>query len=235
MAKASKSSNSIIDSYLVAYNITSLVGWAYLLAQTTAYLLENGLQMDGLFGRIGYALIYIQTGALLEVLHSLLGLVRSGVMTALVQVYSRLLLVWVILYPFDVPEIRSSPALASMVLAWSITECVRYSNYACSLVGIEVPVLQYLRYTMFYVLYPIGVSSEMLEMWAALPHMGAIRPAFKGFLILNIVNYPFFFFKLYTHMIRQRRKVLGVKAPAAAVASDSENKKTTTASKKKKL
>ncbi|KAJ1951225.1 hypothetical protein EC988_004103, partial [Linderina pennispora] len=222
-------SNSLVDSYLVAYNAASFVGWSYVLFQTVTYLLEHGTDLSGLFDQVGYAVIYVQTGALLEIVHSLLGFVRSSVLPVLTQVYSRLLLVWGTLYVFDQPEVRASYGFVLILLAWSITECVRYSHYALSLLGIQSPTLLYLRYTLFYVLYPTGFSGEMLEMWAALPFAGAIRPAFKGFLLLNIINYPPVLYKLYTHMIRQRRKVLGGETkPKKAVAS-------TTAATKKKL
>ncbi|KAI9505231.1 tyrosine phosphatase-like protein [Coemansia spiralis] len=199
MAKATKNgSGGAVKAYLVAYNTASYVGWAYVLLQTVLYLAENGTNLDGLFDRIGYLLIYVQTGAAMEIIHSLVGLVSSSPLTVLTQVYSRLLLVWGILYPFNSPDVRASYGLVLMVLAWSITECVRYSHYALSLLNIEVPVLLYLRYTLFYVLYPAGVAGELLEMWAALPYAGAIRPAFKGFLLLNMVNYPPVLYKLYT-------------------------------------
>ncbi|KAJ2338755.1 hypothetical protein IWW50_005400 [Coemansia erecta] len=230
---AATKSNGVVESYLVAYNAASFVGWGYVLAQTVLYLLDHGSDLSGLFDRIGYPLIYVQTGAALEVLHSLLGLVRSGAMTALMQVYSRLLLVWGTLYMFDYPEIRASPALALMVLAWSVTECVRYSHYALSLLDIEVPALLYLRYTLFYGLYPAGVTGELLEMWAALPHAAAIHPLLRTFLILNMSGYPPVLYKLYTHMIRQRRKILGgAGKPSNASA---EKAGASPAAKKKKL
>ncbi|KAJ2550559.1 hypothetical protein EV175_004021 [Coemansia sp. RSA 1933] len=210
MAKGNKKEGSgVLKAYLVAYNAASFVGWAFVLAKTAMYVANNGTNLDGLFAQIGYLLIYVQTGAALEVLHALVGIVRSSPLTVLLQVYSRLLLVWGTLYPFDYPEIRASYGFLLMVLAWSITECVRYSHYTLGLLDIESSVLLYLRYTLFYVLYPAGVSGELLEMWAALPYAGAIRPSFKGFLILNMVNYPPVLYKLYTHMIRQRRKILG--------------------------
>ncbi|KAJ1853215.1 hypothetical protein H4R99_002902 [Coemansia sp. RSA 1722] len=230
---AQKKSNGIVDAYLVAYNAASFIGWAYVLIQTVLYLVENGTNLDGLFDRVGKTLIYVQTGAALEVVHSLVGFVRSSPMTVVMQVYSRLLLVWGTLYVFDYPEIRASNALVLMIFAWSITECVRYSHYALSLLNIELYPLLYLRYTLFYVLYPAGVTGELLEMWAALPHAAAIRPAFKGFLVLNMVNYPPVLYKLYTHMIRQRRKVLGGESskPETKGAEAVES----AASKKKKL
>ncbi|KAJ2677211.1 hypothetical protein IWW42_000016 [Coemansia sp. RSA 1085] len=224
-AKAKAKSSGAVESYLVAYNATSFLGWGYVLVQTVLYLMEHGSDLSGLFHRIGYPLIYIQTGAALEVVHSLLGLVRSGALTVLMQVYSRLLLVWGTLYAFDYPEIRASPALVLMIIAWSVTECVRYSHYALSLLDIEVPVLLYLRYTLFYVLYPAGVSGELLEMWAALPHAATIHPWYRAFLILNMVNYPPVLYKLYTHMIRQRRKILGGAGKPSEKANAAAKKK----------
>ncbi|KAJ2340664.1 hypothetical protein GGH92_006164 [Coemansia sp. RSA 2673] len=218
-----------VEAYLVAYNVASFAGWAYVLAQTVMYISEHGMNLNGLFDRIGYTVIYVQTGAILEVLHSLLGLVRSGALTALLQVYSRLLLVWGTLYPFDSPEIRASPALVLMVLAWSITECVRYSHYALGILNIEVYALLYLRYTLFYILYPAGVTGELLEMWAALPYAAAIHPALKAFMLLNMSGYPPVLYKLYTHMIYQRRKVLGSGSsatnPRASVDTGNAKKK----------
>ncbi|KAJ1834317.1 hypothetical protein LPJ63_002049 [Coemansia sp. RSA 2711] len=230
---ADTKSNGVVESYLVAYNAASFVGWGYVLVQTVMYLLENGADLSGLFNRIGYPLIYVQTGAALEIAHSLVGIVRSGILTALMQVYSRLLLVWGTLYMFDYPEIRASPAFVLMVLAWAVTECVRYSHYALSLLDIEVPALLYLRYTLFYVLYPAGVTGELLEMWAALPHAAAIHPMFRAFLIVNMINYPPVLYKLYTHMIRQRRKILG--GATAGKSKSADKAGASPAAKKKKL
>ncbi|KAJ2897605.1 hypothetical protein GGI21_001137 [Coemansia aciculifera] len=220
-----------VETYLVAYNAASFVGWAYILVQTVMYLLEHGTNLNGLFDRIGYALIYIQTGAILEVVHPLLGLVRTSAFNTAMQVYSRLLLVWGVLYSFDSPDIRASPALVLMVLAWSITECVRYSHYALGLMNIEVHALLYLRYTLFYVLYPAGVSGELLLLWPALSHAGAIHPALKKFFMLNMAGYPPVLYKLYTHMIYQRRKILGGSSRPKSEQATAD----TSSAKKKKL
>ena len=66
-----------------------------------------------------------------------------------------------------------------MVLSWSLTEVVRYSFYACALLGSEPRALVFLRYTLFYVLYPTGASSEALLIYATLPHpaFGYLRGA----------------------------------------------------------
>jgi very-long-chain (3R)-3-hydroxyacyl-CoA dehydratase len=57
-----------------------------------------------------------------------------------------------------------------MILAWSTAEVIRYSFYAISLVRSTVPdFLVYLRYTAFFVLYPLGASSEALLILSSLP------------------------------------------------------------------
>ena len=47
-----------------------------------------------------------------------------------------------------------------MVLSWAITEVVRYAFYTFSLLGHVPYPLLWLRYTLFYVLYITGASSE---------------------------------------------------------------------------
>ena len=66
-----------------------------------------------------------------------------------------------------------------MVLAWSLTEVIRYSFYACALLGKEPYPLLYLRYTTFLVLYPLGASSEAFVNFATLPKSWPI-PGFRS-------------------------------------------------------
>lgn len=56
-----------------------------------------------------------------------------------------------------------------MVFAWSVAEVIRYSFYAFSLAGFSPYVLLWLRYTAFYILYPLGASSEASLICASLP------------------------------------------------------------------
>jgi len=56
-----------------------------------------------------------------------------------------------------------------MLLAWSTTEVIRYSFYAFTLLGHVPYQLLWLRYTTFYLLYPIGAASEALGAYATLP------------------------------------------------------------------
>jgi len=55
-----------------------------------------------------------------------------------------------------------------MVISWSITEIVRYLNYAVGLVGQKPYPLLWLRYTLFFILYPTGAGSEFILAYTAL-------------------------------------------------------------------
>ena len=67
-----------------------------------------------------------------------------------------------------------------MILAWSTTEVIRYAFYTFSLTRSTVPgVLVYLRYTTFYLLYPLGASSEALLILCSLPAANPLE-GFKG-------------------------------------------------------
>jgi very-long-chain (3R)-3-hydroxyacyl-CoA dehydratase len=56
-----------------------------------------------------------------------------------------------------------------MVLSWALTEVIRYTFYAASLVGWEFGPLLWARYSTFFILYPTGASSEALVNLATLP------------------------------------------------------------------
>ncbi|KAI0730359.1 tyrosine phosphatase-like protein [Fomitopsis betulina] len=184
------------------------------------------------YAAVGPQTTLVQSFAILEILHALLGWVRSPLGTTAAQVASRLYLVWGITTQFA--ETRTHPLYASMVLSWSITEVVRYSFYACSLLDIESKPLLWLRYTLFYVLYLTGAGSEAGLIYASLPSppptipflssewygwalpltwpfstprwIEALYDDFRCFMFL--LWWPSLYV-LYTYMMTQRRKVLG--------------------------
>lgn len=61
-----------------------------------------------------------------------------------------------------------------MVFAWSLTEVIRYTFYAASLLGKEPYPLLWLRYTTFFILYPVGAGSEAFVNYATLPRSSPI-------------------------------------------------------------
>ena len=63
-----------------------------------------------------------------------------------------------------------------MLLAWSLTEVIRYTYYATSLLGIKIRALDWLRYTTFLPLYPLGAASEAFIAFSTLPSLSKLIP-----------------------------------------------------------
>lgn len=124
------------------------------------------------------------------------------------QVASRFALVWGAVEFY--PQIAVSPAYSTMLLAWSATEVVRYTYFALSLQGWEPEPLKWLRYSGFFVLYPVGILSELWELVLAFREARAEEDvAAMAVIVIVTLAYLPGAPKLYYHMIRQRKKVLG--------------------------
>ncbi|KAI8984300.1 tyrosine phosphatase-like protein [Mycotypha africana] len=193
--------------YLLSYNQVSFFGWFWILFMTcyTLYLEEGDCKR--VFAVVGPGLSYVQTAALFEVLHSLFGFIKTPLLTTSLQVASRLFLVWGVNY--FVPEIHKHWSFTTMVLAWSIAECVRYIYYIFQLSGNVLPnFIKNARYSFFLVLYPLGVFSELTMVYLALPYAKAISPLYYYALITATLLYIPGFPMLFSHMLVQRRNYL---------------------------
>jgi very-long-chain (3R)-3-hydroxyacyl-CoA dehydratase len=128
-------------------------------------------------------------------------------MTTLMQVASRFLLVWGIAYPFP-QTTQHNPAYSTMLVAWSVTEVIRYSYFVFNLSGIGVPkIWTWLRYNTFLVLYPLGIASECWLVYSAVPLARKLREEYAWALWAILAIYVPGSYVLFTHMLRQRRRI----------------------------
>ncbi|KAI5928445.1 tyrosine phosphatase-like protein [Camillea tinctor] len=205
---AKKPSSPVKNAYLILYNAVSAGLWAVVLGRVIATNLTQG--HEAVYPSVGEFCKWTQTLAGMEVLHSLFGIVRAPLITTFMQVFSRYALVWGIADQF--PALAAgSPAYSSMLVAWATTEVVRYSYFALGLSGLQPAALHWLRYHAFFVLYPLGISSEAWLIWAAAagPAKTWIYPAYSPVLYAFVgLVYPPASYILYTHMMAQRRKVM---------------------------
>jgi len=116
-----------------------------------------------------------------------IGIVRAPISTTGMQVSSRLLLVWGVVHLF--PSLAKSAGYSSMLLAWSVTEVIRYSFFVLSLNGFQPKFVTWLRYNTFYVLYPLGISSECWMIWKAVGPAKAWRVEYAYLLQLILFIY----------------------------------------------
>ncbi|KAL4635543.1 very-long-chain (3R)-3-hydroxyacyl-CoA dehydratase 2 [Arapaima gigas] len=163
---------------------------------------------------------HVQRGHDSRILHCAAGIVPSSVVLTGFQVTSRVFLTWAVTH--SVREVQHEDSVLLFVVAWTLTEIIRYSFYTFSLLNHVPYFIKWARYTFFMVLYPMGVTGELLTILAALPHVrktGLYSLAlpnvynfsfdYHTFLILTMISYIPLFPQLYFHMLQQRRKVLG--------------------------
>lgn len=204
--------------YLTVYNWAVFLGWSQVLLLAVKTLKDSG--HEHVYNAVEKPLQLAQTAAVLEILHGLVGLVRSPITATLPQIGSRLYLTWIILYSF--PEIRSHFLVTSLVISWSITEIIRYSFFGVKeVLGFAPSWLMWLRYSTFLLLYPTGISSEVGLVYFALPY---IKGSEKYCLRMpNKWNFSFDNFyaailvlgiyipgspHMYSYMLGQRKKAL---------------------------
>lgn len=218
--------------YLLAYNGVCFLLWTIVTLRALILIptLSSHGKLHGLLDALFPLLKWTQTIALLEIVHAAIGLVRASPVTTAMQVSSRILVVWAVLQRY--PQIVSTTtswgqvvagsttgpiAFSGILFAWGITEVIRYGFFVWKTVISEKipPFLTWLRYNTFFVLYPIGISSECLLMYLAL------EPAAKEGSSIDLLLKAVLFiyvpgsYVLYTHMMAQRRKVLKGKGKSA--------------------
>ena len=219
---------SLAKAYLALYNLALIAGWSLVLALGASALRTGG--PSTVYAAVEFPLTIAQTAAVLEIAHAALGIARSPVLVTAMQVSSRLMVVWGVLKLAPASRTASlevfgplSIGVPSLILAWGVTEVVRYSFYFFKVVRDDVPrVITWCRYTLFIVLYPLGVSSELFLAYSGFGYLVKTNPyayampnklnfAFHlpTFMVMFFAGYVPGFPMLYSYMLSQRKKVLG--------------------------
>ncbi|THV91330.1 PTPLA-domain-containing protein [Aureobasidium pullulans] len=203
---AERKSSPLKTGYLVLYNAISTILWGTILGRVLLIAGVHGTRY--VFPGVGEFAKWTQTLALLEVVHAAVGIVRAPLFTTLMQVASRILLIWGIVTPFP-NTVAFSPIYSTMLIAWSITEVIRYSYFAINLSSGSVPSFWlWLRYNTFFILYPLGISSECWLVWLAASGPAKQYTGVREGLFAVLLIYVPGSYILFTHMMAQRRKIM---------------------------
>ncbi|CAO1402544.1 unnamed protein product [Diamesa hyperborea] len=218
--KKSKEPSQFAKFYLITYNVAQVLGWSYMLFQLISYYTIDRGTSTTLWDYLSLTVIIFQNAAVLEIVNVAIGIVPSNLMVTTLQVFSRVMVVCGVV--MATPTGKVSPGLPLALLAWSVTEIIRYGYYAFNLVGSVPYVLVWLRYTTFIILYPIGVTGELLCFYWATKHVYAtkqwsiempnsLNATFSYFYTLWMImlSYIPIFPQLYLHMFAQRKKIIG--------------------------
>ncbi len=109
-----------------------------------------------------------------------------------------------------------------MLFAWTLTEIIRYAFYTLNLINLNLTLVTWLRYTLFIVLYPLGVTGEL---WCYFASLSAVKASgLYSMAMPNALNFTFNLYvvfilvmlgyipgfpPMYFHMFAQRRKIFG--------------------------
>ncbi|BBN12972.1 very-long-chain (3R)-3-hydroxyacyl-CoA dehydratase [Marchantia polymorpha subsp. ruderalis] len=225
--------NSIVKAYLVAYNAAQAVGWLVVLSKLGQSYVDTG-DFNHAFVAAGNLVRALQLAAFLEFLHASFGLVRSGALTSLMQWGGRTHVLLAVIA--KLPEAQVLPSVFIVFTAWSISEVIRYPQYALSSLGACPRWLVWLRYTAFILLYPAGIYGEMNAMYISLKPIadrqlysgifGQLLPfTYDKFVLGLLIAYPFLFVILFLHMFKQRRSKLSVRSSANRRTSKGKGKR----------
>lgn len=196
--------------YLVLYNLSCMLGWGYALLLALMHLLAGG-NLSSVWASQGPWLQAAQWAMGLEIVHAVTKLVRSPALVTFMQVQSRLNIVYFVLIA---PSVTSTWGCGMMAISWCLVEVPRYAFYLNKLLGpggqadTLYPIF-WLRYSLFAVLYPTGITGEILTMLACLNDpafasgMGGFAPLFlKIVLALYVPASPF----MYMNMVGNRKR-----------------------------
>jgi len=214
----------VTATIVFVYNMTQFAAWAWTLFLLVWDFREGKTSQYTDNEDFRFALAIAQCSQSLDILFSALRWTPNALGTVLMQLASRLFVVLVV-FPLAV-DTQPFPFIEYTVLAWSITEIIRFIFYSFkslqSIVG-------HLRYNSFLVLYPLGVSCEcacFLFAHLALGKMSATEQEEKMLLVqmpnyLNVglsidylimlmaPTYAIGFPMLFGHMLAQRKKFYG--------------------------
>lgn len=202
--------------YLASYNIISSCLWLVIALnniQDIAKILVPDVFGESIYSTRSYIdfphklLVATQfMNAIVEISHSVIGITRSSVSMTCLQFFARLSITIGVCYLVpESPGNFNKFAFPGLIIAWSSVELIRYPYYAIKLLNFGSPKwLDWLRYSAFLVLYPLGLLTEPMVIYDSLNYVSGIHYYF--FMVGFTLYIPGFYF-LYSYMLKQRAKM----------------------------
>lgn len=213
--------SDFLSNYLFLYNLIQLLGWSYITYQFIHYYATALYKHYKLWNYVFVPVAIFQTLAILEIIHVIFGFVKTSVMMTAMQILFRLLNTYGIfnLIPADIDTI----GVPMTLLAWCGAEVTRYSYHLFKEINFVPHFITWIRYSIFIVLVPVGVSGELLgqyiiqslyaNRWTVLLPKINITVGYRHLIIAMMITSAQGVIMMYKHMFAQRKKALGISAP----------------------
>ncbi|XP_016406037.1 very-long-chain (3R)-3-hydroxyacyl-CoA dehydratase-like [Sinocyclocheilus rhinocerous] len=154
--------------FLFMYNLVQFLGYSWIFVNMTVRLFILGQDsFYDTFHTIADVMYFCQMLAIMEVINPAVGLVKTGVMPAFIQVMGRNFILFVIFGTLE--EMQNKPVVFFVFYLWSMIEIFRYPFYMLACIDTEWKLLTWLRYTIWIPLYPLGVLAEAVAVIQSIP------------------------------------------------------------------
>lgn len=118
---------NVKQAYLTVYNFVLGAGWVTVASLVVMNCIQAGDLSRG-YAKAAPLAGWLQALSLLETLHAMTGLVRSGVMMNVMQWAARSHALFLAVNPE--PSLHAHPAASLMLFSWGLGEACRYPWYA---------------------------------------------------------------------------------------------------------
>ncbi|KAM3728827.1 Very-long-chain (3R)-3-hydroxyacyl-CoA dehydratase [Dirofilaria immitis] len=163
-----KKCNHLLTQYLSGYNALLFILHAYLLFTLLFKFFTAGNEYYSSFWQDNVNIIKSATVLqLIDIVHALIGFTKGSYRVGIIQVCGRLAFIYII---DGCPDVQSSLTTFILIIAYFSIEVLRYPFYLANTLKIEIPLLTWLRYNAWMLLYPVGLFLEGVTMYRSIPY-----------------------------------------------------------------
>ncbi|KAF5270294.1 hypothetical protein FQA39_LY08405 [Lamprigera yunnana] len=156
--------------YLIIYNLMMFVGFTYIVTVLAIRYIRDGAKcFPEIYDVIGTTVRYLHILQFSEVILVLIKWTSGSLITSFIQIGGRIAIILLLIDPE--PRIQVDPVVSYLYLIWSSIEIIRYPFYIAQVCKINLSLLTWLRYSAWIVLYPLGLSSEVIIVYKSIPFL----------------------------------------------------------------
>ncbi|XP_031628864.1 very-long-chain (3R)-3-hydroxyacyl-CoA dehydratase [Contarinia nasturtii] len=155
--------------YLIMYNLYQFIAFFYIVLVLLITASRDGLSAvsKSTYKTVGAAMRTSQALQYLEFLNALVGYTKGSPLFPFLQVTGRNFVLFAVVHAED--RLQEMPVIFMLFLVWSLVELIRYPYYIIALLKKDIALLTWLRYSIWIVLYPLGVFAEGTILLRSLP------------------------------------------------------------------
>jgi len=155
--------------YLFAYSLSMFAGYGFVTIKLLYGIIAYGQEyLTSAYAPASRTINALQAFAFLETVHCYFGFTGGKVFTNFIQAFGRAL---ILVYLSLNSRAQNSEFVFLLFASWCFADIIRYPYYLFTLMRKRMPRLEWLRYSAFVLLYPLGCAGEIGVIEATIKHM----------------------------------------------------------------